>query len=396
MSSSLINNPSLNPPSTIRVGHNNNNSSNSICKNSTSLDFDGSSSKNPFPARIKTDTTSAATAAAAADTASKTLALSPNIDSVIQGFQHELDTLSKSFDLLASSHSRRSEKSLKAEAPQHEEDYYRRRCENSISIPAVALPPPPTSRSQRSNENDSRSRSSTHQSNPLFVAAADETFATHTTNTTTRFEAPKPVETPVPSTTPGYSSSRHWYAEIPAVSHQDRNLFPENNTERSGSNNLEATIQTLKNIVNEQSATILWLQRDNTSLRKLLSIPSASREPPQRLEPMFESSNRRVTTSSSSTPHYTEKHGRNSHNHDSIAIPRQYYNNNNNISNYYYYDEEMKPTMSSLTTIPRDDDEGDENTLETSTLSQRGQRNHTTRFTPGTKFVAVRSNLIVL
>jgi len=353
-------NSRLNPPSSIRVGDNDDND------NNTSI----GESKSPFATEVKADATGT--------TATATIA-SPDIDSVIQGFQKELDSLSRSFDMMATSRSKRSEKASTTPATlRHESNQSFSRFDSTPAAPKnefSAAPPPPMTQVAGRSDTDSRS---TQKSNPRY--AADETFATATT--TTRFEEPRPVETPVLST--GYSTTSHdyrrrRYADIDDF--QDRNLFPSQTEKR-----LEARIQTMKEIMNEQSATILRLQRENNDLRKRLSqgMPqyskqtSKGRDPP---EPIFESSNRQKNSTHRTThDHYSER----------ISYdPTPRTERNHHYSSYY--DDEMKPTVSSLTTIPRDDD--DENTLETTPIAP-SRAGH--GFTPGTKFVAELSKFMTI
>lgn len=308
-------NSRLNPPSTIRVGDNN---------NDTSINDEG---KNEFSTQHVHATSSSTIS-------------SPDIDRVIQGFQNELDSLSRSFDRIAAS---RSMKSSSTTQNRHKPSVSTPKV--STSTPAPPPPPPPVTQVEVETESKSTQKSR---------FAADETFAT-----SSRYEEPRPVETPVPSgstTTTGYSDyhRRRRYTDIGSSDH-NVNLFP-NHTEKR----LEARIEAMNEIMKEQSATIVRLQRENNELRRKLSMP-----PKQQSfrDPLFERNQSRTPTTS--------------------RVRNSEYNNS---YNNHYDDHEMKPTVSSLTTIPRDDDD-DENTLETAP--------HRAGFTPGTKFVAVSRLLLI-
>lgn len=285
----------------------------------------------------------------------------PDIDRVIQGFQHELDTLSRSFDLLASSHTKRPR-------PQHDDSY---RFQSTLTPEPHEAPPPPLP----------TARSDADESLRLNLSRAEDTVFTQTTNKT-----PRPVETPVPNS----SSRRPKYTAMPQ---HDHNLFP-------SASETNDTIQNLRELVSEQNATILKLKRECNDLRRQLLEAQHPRETTR--EPMLESSNRKDNYPTSYTrSRYSESHGRN---HYDTTTPRSekpnYYgttrsNHNNNNSNYYYEDE-MKPTISSLTSFPREED--DENTLESNTFPQSRHRHSpgARGFTPGTKFVAELSKFMTL
>jgi hypothetical protein len=309
---------------------------------------------------------------------------SPDIDRVIRGFRQELDTLSRSFDLIATSHSQAKRTFASSEKPPNTHGTpANRRVPYPSSVPYDPTPtqkrvpamseslgydnPPPPTRSRlpangasvgdgKSNKSDNGSRSTKKSGfvgdNPV---STDETFVTQTS---TRFEEPPPVETPLIST--GGATSRY-YVDVG----EDRYLGRDES--------LESTIKRMKETIDDQSYTIRQLQRENNDLRRQLMMaqgantahdPKIHKSKHQR-QPMFDGSNR---------PRNLETHYDRTH------------------RGTQRYLDDMRPTVSSLSglrssqlsTSPRDGDE-DENTLETAPRVGPAHNG----FTPGTKFVAV-------
>jgi hypothetical protein len=412
------NNSLLNPPTTIQVGN----------------DIDDNNHNN-IPTEVKTNREQhAASSSSLLYIYNSTAMASPDIDRVIRGFQQELDTLSKSFDLLATSQSQKkralasSEKSRKntTTTTHATTPVYR----SSVSVPFDPTPTPkrfpttmsseplrfvdPPSRSSRSspiigggksNRSETISSRSTTKTNHVVgdipvVPATDETFLSH--STTTRFqEEPRPVDTPMVSSTAGGTRTSR-YDDVGIGVGID---IGEDQYNLGKSEIFEGTIKRMKEAMNEQNYTIRQLQRENNDLRRRLLFaqgantahdPKTYKGKQQRqrqeqnsscLEPMFDGSNR---------------------------LPRNNLDNNNNSNNnnntrYNNYDrtttatsthrperhyDEMRHMSSSLSTYrstqlstpPRDEDE---NTFETT--PRVGTMHTGAGFTPGTKFVAVSS-----
>ena len=343
----MPNNSLLNPPTTIQVGNN--------------------TDDNDIPKEVKA---SKDRALFAPDNIENTTG-SPDIDRVIQGFQFELDTLSRSFDLLATSHSQSktvissTEKSSTTHTtPINHRNPYR------SSVPCNPTPAqkhiPTRSDPLEFADIPSHLRSSTNITPPRGVNTTGiiSTKRNKYSGDNHADAPPRPVDTPslffseknkerVPSGTP----SRYNASEKEYLSRNDC---------------CEVAICKMKETLNEQDCTIRQLQRENNDLRRQLllaqgatydtTIHMGKQQRKSRPNPMVDGS---VRLRNLDNPY------------DRTQQPERYY-------------DEMRPTLSSLSTFrstqlstpPRDEDE---NTLETATRAGTVYPG----FTPGTKFVAV-------
>ena len=450
------NNIVLNPPTPIQVGNdidesNHNHIPTEVKTNkgqqqhaaSTSTSSSSSSSSLLFDRENTTHT--------ARDTStavySSTRMASPDIDREIRGFQQELDTLSKSFDHLATSyvldHSQKKRALASSETSRNHNNTatatattrmqhtagtttttpaYRSSVSVPFSSPHINVigigGATRTGKSNTRNGKTGSSRSVTKTDHGVgdVPATKDETFLSHsTTTTTTRFqEEPRPVDTPmVASTRAGGTRTSHRYDDDDDddVGDIDAGIGEDQcNTLGKSSENFEGTtIKRMKEAMKEKNYTIRQLQRENNDLRRRLLFaqgantahdPNTHNKGKQqrqnqhqrqnyssRLEPMFDGTSNR--------------------------LPRNNLDNNSNSTSstrYNNYDRSAAATKTTTTAAQRPEGymgssfstyrstqlstplrHEDENAFE---ATPRVRSMHTTAgagFTPGTKFVAVSS-----
>ena len=380
------------PPTTIEVGNG----------ATTDASHHRSRSSNNIPSQVQTNLGDNAVFLHRQDNRNNNIANDPtttslashDIDQVIRGFQHELDTLSKSFDILSQSQAKRTtqmaaaaaaasttERSRSTYATPHQRSSYESYTgtdsqARSITEPRRSVMDPIGKTSKSENCSQSHIKPRDFLGNNDNSLAADSTFTTHhtaATATTTGFQEPRPVDTPIVSAANTATTSGRYDLETSSSRYLHKGERPQD------------TIRRLEEAVEERDHTISRLQRETSELRKQLLFAQGANTPhdakyhskqrnyyqPSRREPMLDGSNR---------PRYHEHY------------PEQYRTTTNRPQPDRYYDEmrHMNSSLSThrstqLSTPPRDEDE---NTLGTATATRVGVQ---TGFTPGTKFVAVSS-----